>query len=80
MTLTTQSKPLTRLTIDLDFTQIRDLVLQMPDEERKLIYSLLKSEFENKEIQWISEELIDEAPEEETEISDEAFYESLKEI
>ena len=79
MTLTTQSKSLTRLTIDLNFTQVRDLVLQIPDEERKLIYSLLKSEFERKETQWISNEILEGLPEED-DISEEEFYESLKEL
>lgn len=77
MTFATQ--PLTSLTINLDFTQIRDLVFQMPDKERKLIYQLLQSEFQNKEIEWVSEELLEGSPEED-DISDEEFYESLKEL
>lgn len=78
--MTLIEKPLTKYTVDLGFVQIRDLVLQMPDDEKKLIYNLLKSEFENKGTEWISEEFINEAPEEEVEVSDEEFYESLKTI
>ena len=77
MTLTSQ--PLA-FTINLDFVQVRDLVLQMPDEERKLMYELLKSEFENKFSNLYSDEELEALPEEEPEVSEEAFYESLKEI
>lgn len=72
--------PMSSYTVDLNFVQIRDLVLQMPDKEKKLIYELLKSEFENRGTEWISEEFIEDAPEEEQEVSDEEFYESLKHI
>lgn len=72
--------PLTQYTVSLDFVQIRDLVLQMPEKEKKLIYELLKSEFENKNFQLFSEEELADMPEEEVEVSEEEFYESLKHI
>ena len=61
------------------YKPFRDLILknsELPmDDQRKL----LKSEFENKEVEWISKELLDSLPEEDN-ISEEEFYESLKEL
>ena len=48
--------PLTQYTVSLDFAQIRDLVLQMPEKEKELIFELLKSQFENKNFQLFTEE------------------------
>jgi hypothetical protein len=76
MTLT--STPLA-FTINLNLVQIQDLVLQMPAEQKKFIYELLKSEFENKNVEWISKELLNSLPEDDN-ISDKEFYESLKQL
>ncbi|NJN76977.1 MAG: hypothetical protein HC803_00505 [Saprospiraceae bacterium] len=78
--MTYNKLPLTAYTVSLDFVQIRDLVLQMPENERKLIYGLLQAEFENKNFQLYSEEELENMPDEEPEVSDEQFYESLKHI
>jgi hypothetical protein len=78
--MTYNKLPLTAYTVSLDFVQIRDLVLQMPESERKLIYGLLEAEFENKNFQLYSEEELENMPDEEPEVSDERFYESLKHI
>jgi hypothetical protein len=78
--MTYNKLPLTAYTASLDFVQIRDLVLQMPESERKLIYGLLEAEFENKNFQLYSEEELENMPDEEPEVSDEQFYESLKHI
>jgi|AntRauTorckE5430_2_1112549.scaffolds.fasta_scaffold18037_3 hypothetical protein len=77
MTLT--STPLVAYTINLDFAQIQGLVMQMPDEQKKLIYDLLKPEVENQKVEWISKEILDSLPEDDN-ISDEEFYESLKQL
>lgn len=72
--------PMSSYTVDLNFVQIRDLVLQMPDKEKKLIYELLKSSIENQNFQLYTEEELENMPDEEPEVSDEEFYESLKHI
>jgi glutamate formiminotransferase len=73
------STPLVAYTINLDFAQIQGLVMQMPDEQKKLIYDLLKPEVENQKVEWISKEILDSLPEDDN-ISDEEFYESLKQL
>lgn len=78
--MTLIEKPLTKYTVDLGFVQIRDLIMQMPDDEKKLIYDLLKAKFEDNSFQLFTEEEFAEMSDEEPEVSDEEFYESLKQI
>lgn len=72
--------PMSSYTVDLNFAQIRDLVMQMPEKEKKLIYELLKSSIENKNFELYSKKELEDMPEEEPEVSDEEFYERLKHI